>query len=156
MAPLLNLDAGALRRLAGGQWSPEAVAEIEGLAQFNTIYGDMTVNAYLAWDPASRDAVAFDTGADCGEMLERIAAEKLTVKLILLTHAHPDHVADLLRLRKETGAPVHISEREMAEGEPTRKEKVSRGSLKTGAPDLGQLAGGITFVETIRRPSDRW
>ena len=44
--------------------------EIEGLAQFNTTYGDMTVNAYLVWDPAAREAVAFDTGADCSEMLE--------------------------------------------------------------------------------------
>ena len=32
-------------------------------------YHDMTVNAYLVWDPATREAVAFDTGADCGGML---------------------------------------------------------------------------------------
>lgn len=148
-APLLNLDARSLRKLADGQWTPETVEEIEGLAQFNTVYGDMTVNAYLAWDPANREAVAFDTGADSREMLERIAAEKLTVKLILLTHSHPDHVADLRRLRKETDAPVYISDRETANG----AEAISEGKrFRVGSLDIearltwGHSPGGMTFV----------
>jgi len=116
VAPLLNLNSAALRKLASGKWEPEAVGELDGLAMFNTTYGDMTVNAYLVWDPATRDAVVFDTGADCGGMLQRVRLEHLKVRLILLTHAHPDHVADLRRLRQETGAPVYISEREPEEG----------------------------------------
>src|ERR1700730_3521890 len=85
-APVLKLDAAALRRLAAGTWNPESIGEIDGLAQFNTIYHDMTVNAYLVWDPATRDAVAFDTGGNCSGMLRRIDKEKLSVRLILLTH----------------------------------------------------------------------
>src|SRR6185436_14378179 len=85
-APVLKLDAAALQKLAAGKWNLEAVGEIEGLAQFNTTYHDMTVNAYLVWDPATRDAVAFDTGADCSEMMRRIDQDKLSVRLILLTH----------------------------------------------------------------------
>ena len=149
VAPLLRLDSTALRKLAAGEWSPEPVTEIEGLAQFNTVYGDMTVNAYLVWDPSSREAVAFDTGAECGGMLERVAAEKLTVKLILLTHAHPDHIADLRRLRNETGAPVYISDRESAEG----AEAIAEGKrFRVGALDIesrltwGHSPGGMTFV----------
>ena len=156
VAPALNLDAAALRKMARGEWSPETVEEIEGLALFNTVYGDMTVNAYLTWDPASREAVAFDTGADCREMLERIATEKLTVKLILLTHAHPDHVADLRRLREETSAPVYISDRESAEGaEAIAEGKHFRvGSLEIEARlTWGHSPGGMTFVVTgLARP----
>jgi glyoxylase-like metal-dependent hydrolase (beta-lactamase superfamily II) len=151
VAPILNLDAAALRKLADGQWHPEAVEEIEGLAQFNTVYGDMTVNAYLAWDPASRDAVAFDTGADCREMLNRVAKEKLSVKLILLTHSHPDHVADLRRLQNESGAPIFISDRETAEGaEPIAEGKRFRvGALEIEARlTWGHSPGGMTFVIT--------
>jgi hydroxyacylglutathione hydrolase len=151
VAPVLNLDAAALRKLAGGEWTPEPVEEIEGLAQFNTNYGDMTVNAYLVWEPASREAVAFDTGADCREMLDRVAAEKLTVKLILLTHAHPDHVADLRRLRKETGAPVYISDRETADGAEAIVEgkRFRLGSLEIEARlTWGHSPGGMTYVVT--------
>jgi hydroxyacylglutathione hydrolase len=156
VASVLKLDALALRKLARGEWNPESIGEIEGLAQFNTAYHDMTVNAYLVWDPASREAVAFDTGADCGEMLQRIEKESLNVKLILLTHAHPDHVADLRRLMKATGAPVYISELEGEEGaeEITEGKHFRAGSLGIEARlTSGHSPGGMTYVVTgLSRP----
>src|SRR2546423_1161748 len=84
----------ALRNAAADDWNPETIGAVDGLAMFNTTYGDITVNAYLVWDPLSRDAVAFDTGADCSAMLKRISDDNLRARMILLTHAHPDHVAD--------------------------------------------------------------
>jgi glyoxylase-like metal-dependent hydrolase (beta-lactamase superfamily II) len=149
IAPVLKLDTAALRKLAGGKWQTEAVNEIEGLAQFNTTYGDMTVNAYLGWDPVTREAVAFDTGANCRDMLQQVENKKLNVRLILLTHAHPDHVADLRRLRKATGAPVYISEREPEEGaQPIAEGKrFVVGSLEIEARlTSGHSPGGMTYV----------
>lgn len=155
-APVLKLDAAVLRKLAAGKWNPEAMGEIEGLAQFNTTYHDMTVNAYLVWDPATGEAVAFDTGADCSDMLQRIEKENLSVRLILLTHAHPDHVADLRRLRKATGAPVYISELEAEEGAETIAEgkRFRAGSLEIEVRlTSGHSPGGMTYVVTgLSRP----
>jgi hydroxyacylglutathione hydrolase len=156
VAPLLKLSASALRRLAAGHWEPDDIGEIDGLAMFNTTYGDMTVNAYLAWDPRTRDAVAFDTGADCGPMLERIKRDGLKVKLILLTHAHPDHVADLTRLRKANDAPVYISELEPEEGAEGiaegRRFKVASLEVESRLTS-GHSPGGMTFVITgLARP----
>ena len=151
IAPALRLDGAALCKLGSGKWNPETIGEIDGLAQFNTNYGDMTVNAYLVWDPTGREAAAFDTGANCGGMLERIAKEKLDVKLILLTHAHPDHVADLRRLKKETGAPVFISDREPEEGAESIVEgkRFRAGSLEIEARwTWGHSPGGMTYVVT--------
>lgn len=156
VAPVLGLDASSLIKLARNQWVSETVEEIDGLAQFNTNYGDMTVNAYLVWDPASRKAVAFDTGADCTEMLELVKREKLSVELILLTHSHPDHVADLARLRKETGAPVYISAQESASGAQGFQEgrEFACGALRIGTRlTSGHSVGGFTFVlEGLARP----
>src|SRR5207248_1017789 len=115
VAPVLGLGARALSDLAQKEYRPSA-REIDGLAVFNTPFHDMRVNAFLVWDAKSRKAIAFDTGADCRPMLDRIAKEKLIINLILLTHAHTDHIADLTRLKKETGAPVYISERESIPG----------------------------------------
>ncbi|HKP04143.1 MAG TPA: MBL fold metallo-hydrolase [Chthoniobacterales bacterium] len=151
VAPVLQLNAAALRKLAAGKWEPEKFGDRDGLAMFNTSYGDMTVNAYLVWDPAVRDAVAFDTGADCGGMLQLVQREHLKIKLILLTHAHPDHVADLSRLRKATAAPVYISELEPEEGaQPIAEGKrFEIGSLKIEARlTSGHSPGGITYVVT--------
>jgi glyoxylase-like metal-dependent hydrolase (beta-lactamase superfamily II) len=156
VAPVLKLDAAALRKLAAGKWNPESIGEVEGLAQFNTTYHDVTVNAYLVWDPASREAVTFDTGADCSDMLQRIEKENLSVRLILLTHAHPDHVADLRRLRKATGASVYISELEAEEG----AEAIAEGKrFRAGSLEIevrltsGHSPGGMTYVITgLSRP----
>jgi glyoxylase-like metal-dependent hydrolase (beta-lactamase superfamily II)/DNA-binding Xre family transcriptional regulator len=151
IAPVLKLNPSALVEFARNDWKPATTGEIDGLAQFNTPYHDMTVNAYLIWNPQSREAVVFDTGADCGEILKRIRQEKLSVKLILLTHAHGDHIADLSRLKKGTGAPVFISEREPVNGvETIGEDKQFRvGELEIKAElTWGHSPGGMTFVVT--------
>jgi glyoxylase-like metal-dependent hydrolase (beta-lactamase superfamily II) len=151
IAPVLQLDARALLDLATGEWAPEKVKTIDGLAHFNTEYHDITVNAYLLWDPESKEAAAVDTGADCSDMLRRIETDNLRVKFILLTHAHPDHIADLDRLRKKTGAPVFISEREPVDrAEPFAEGKrFHLGKLEIETKlTWGHSRGGTTFVVT--------
>lgn len=149
IAPALGLHPDSLLKLSRNQWTPEQVPQIDGLAQFNTTYGDMTVNAYLVWDPKSREAAAFDTGADCREMIKRAAVEDLSFTMILLTHAHPDHIEDLDRLRADTGAPVYVPENEpvpdatvIGEGDEFELGSLSIETRLTS----GHSPGGLTFV----------
>jgi glyoxylase-like metal-dependent hydrolase (beta-lactamase superfamily II) len=115
LARHLRLSPNALEELAHQRWYPEAPNFRSGFAMFNTVYEDMTVNSYLVWDPKSRVAAAFDTGANCEGMLNLAQADNLKIDYIFLTHTHEDHVADLPRLAAETGAEVWASEREPAE-----------------------------------------
>src|SRR5713226_10471761 len=156
IAPVLDLDANALVDLAQGKWKPDKVENFEGLAQFNTSYGGMLVNAYLVWDPATKDAAAFDTGADSAGMLKLATKENLSIKLILLTHAHSDHVADLPRLREETGAEVFAPAREPVPGateiEEGKKFRVGKVDIEARLT-WGHSPGGMTFVATgLARP----
>ena len=149
VAPLLQLDAESLTKLAAGKWTPETIEPIAGLAQFNTSYGDMTVNAYLVWDPQTREAIAFDTGGDSSEMIARMHTDDLSVMLILLTHAHPDHIADLPKFTAATGAPVFVSTLELLRDVQSLSEgrEFKVGSLKVEARlTSGHSAGGITYV----------
>ena len=151
VAPILGLDERALCELAKGEWRPENSEELNGLAQFNTDYHGMAVNSYLVWDPSSRVAAAFDTGADCSEMVRFAKRHKLNVQLILLSHAHPDHVADLPRLREETGADVFTPAREAVPGaEPVEEGKKFRlGNLQIDTRlTCGHSSGGVTYVVT--------
>ena len=156
IAPVLGLDGRALCELAKGEWRPKKIDQRDYLAQFNTHYHDMAVNAYLVWDPASRAAAAFDTGADSTEMVRFANRHKLDVKLILLTHAHPDHVADLPRLREETGGDVFTSAGEPVPGaEPIEEGKSFRLDAIEIATRLtwGHSPGGVTYVVTgLARP----
>src|SRR4029079_19753800 len=116
IAPVLGLDGRALAGIAQGEWRPNNIESLDGLAQLTTDYNGMAVNAYLVWEPGTRVAAAFDTGADSREMVRFPKHHKLNVQLILLTHAHPDHVADLPALREETGADVFTPAREPVPG----------------------------------------
>ncbi len=151
VASVLGLATRPLCELAKGEWHPKKIDEPSGLSQFNTHYHGMAVNAYLVWDPASRAAAAFDTGADCSEMVRFANREKLTVKLILLTHAHSDHVADLPRLREETGGQVFAPAREPVPG----AESIEQGKrFRLGKLEIdtrltwGHSRGGMTYVVT--------
>jgi len=156
VAPVLNLDAEALVDLAQGKWKPNAIKDFDCLAQFSTSYSGMLVNAYLVWDLASKHAVAFDTGAECDGMLKLATKENVSIEMILLTHAHPDHVADLPRLREETAAEIFAPAREPVPS----AEKIEEGQhFSLGKIDIearltwGHSPGGMTFVCTgLARP----
>jgi hydroxyacylglutathione hydrolase len=156
VAPVLGLVGEQLCELAKGEWHPERINERDGFAQFNTRYHDMAVNAYLVWDPTSRIAAVFDTGAECGEMVRFANRHKLNVQLILLTHAHPDHVADLPHLREETGADVFVPAREHVSGAEAIDEgkHFHLGNLEINTRlTWGHSQGGITYVVTgLARP----
>jgi 3-hydroxyisobutyrate dehydrogenase len=110
----------------------------------------MAVNSYLAWDPTSRDAVAFDTGASCQPMLEFARKHRLSIRLILLTHTHIDHVIDLARLRNATNSPVWVGQHEefQEQADRFREGKTFRiGSLEIETEQTsGHAAGGMTYV----------
>ena len=151
VAPILGLNAQALRELAKGEWHPKKIETHDGLSQFTTDYGGMAVNAYLVWDPATHAAAAFDTGADSSEMVRFANRHKLDVQLILLTHAHADHVADLPRLREETGADVFTPAREPVPGAELIDEgkRFRLGNLQIDTRlTWGHSPGGMTYVVT--------
>jgi glyoxylase-like metal-dependent hydrolase (beta-lactamase superfamily II) len=120
----LRLSPDALETLAHKRWYPAQPEFARGFAAFNTPYGDMTVNSYLVWDPRSKMAAAFDTGATAQPMIDLIHAEGLRLRYIFVTHTHEDHVADLPRFARETKAEVWASELEPAslEGAKVFKE----------------------------------
>lgn len=99
LAECLGLDPEALRHIAAGGYRPE-VHLPEGVKAFTTHapvpgYEEMTVNAYLVFDPASRNAALFDTGTSLHAVREYVEMESLNVQYVVLTHTHPDHVQAL-------------------------------------------------------------
>ena len=144
----LGLGAEALVGIGEKTYHPADV-KLDGLAQFNTVYEDMTVNCYVAWDDQTREAVAFDTGTDCTEVLELLRDRNLTLSAILLTHTHGDHVFELDRLKERTGAPAYVGDREPLDGAETfaagRKWAVGKLVIDSQLT-WGHSQGGITFV----------
>lgn len=155
LATALGLGADRLIASARKAWFPQPV-QVQGLAQFNTVFEDMTVNSYLAWHPQGREAVAFDTGADCRPMLDFAKSNNLQIKLILLTHTHIDHIMALDALKAATGATAHVCALEPTPGaQPFALPQVFKaGGISIEARlTSGHAAGGITYViSDLARP----
>lgn len=155
VAVALGLNADALVALAQGAWYPEQPDAFDGFAMFTTTYGDMTVNSFLVWDPETREAAAFDTGATCDGMLEFAKKNGLNVGAIFLTHTHADHIADLEKLVGATGAEVLTEEREpvkipattFREGSFFRIGGLSVDALSTCGHSPGQTTFFITGLD---------
>jgi glyoxylase-like metal-dependent hydrolase (beta-lactamase superfamily II) len=82
--------------------------------------GSVQTNCYFLYQENSKEIVVIDP-ADRGEYLYQAFTEKgFTVKAILLTHGHFDHIWGCNRLRELTGARVYAWEAEKAVCEDVR------------------------------------
>ncbi len=70
--------------------------------------GNMDNNCYIIGDEKSRQAAVIDAPCDAAAILDVLEEENLTLKYILLTHAHYDHIGALDALHEATDAQVLI------------------------------------------------
>ena len=68
--------------------------------------GLLQCNCSILGDPQTREALVVDPGDEAGRILDLLAKHALTVKAIVSTHAHIDHVGGLRKMQQATGAPV--------------------------------------------------
>ncbi|MGA1981219.1 MAG: MBL fold metallo-hydrolase [Acidobacteriaceae bacterium] len=75
--------------------------------------GMLQCNCSILGDEASREAIVVDPGDDIPRIMALLQKHNLTVKQILITHAHIDHIAGAARLKKLTGAPILYNPRDL-------------------------------------------
>jgi hydroxyacylglutathione hydrolase len=73
--------------------------------------GPIETNAFVIGDEASHEALVIDAPPDSiDRVMDAVRDDGYTVKLIVLTHAHFDHVIDAVKIKQATGAPMAIHE----------------------------------------------
>ena len=75
--------------------------------------GPLQCNCSILGDETSRDAIVVDPGDEIARILHVLERHQLTVKQIVVTHAHIDHIAGAYRLKQLTGAPILYSKRDL-------------------------------------------
>ena len=75
--------------------------------------GLLQCNCTLLGDEATGEAMVIDPGDNIPFILERLAAHKLKLKQIVVTHAHIDHVGGALKLKQLTGAPILLNQNDL-------------------------------------------
>lgn len=69
--------------------------------------GPLATNVVVLADPVSHEAIAIDTATPCLDWIAGALADRSwTLKLIVSTHGHWDHIGDNAAVSDHTGAPI--------------------------------------------------
>ena len=72
--------------------------------------GPLQCNCSVVGDEQTREAIVIDPGDDIDEVVAILRRHGLTVKQIVVTHAHIDHVGGAMKLKRLTGAPILLNQ----------------------------------------------
>ncbi len=105
-------------------------------------------NGFVLACEGAREAILVDPGDEVEDLLRIVEARGLTVGLILLTHAHMDHVSGVARAKRATGARIGVHRDDVfLYNAAVEQGRVFGYSLEQPPPpdfDLG-TAGSLTF-----------
>jgi glyoxylase-like metal-dependent hydrolase (beta-lactamase superfamily II) len=121
--------------------------------------GMLQCNCSIFGDEQTREAMVIDPGDEIARILEIVARHGLTVKAIIITHAHIDHIGGAQKLKLATGAPVYMNRND---AELQKMMDVQAAWLRTPTPpavaidgdanDGGVLAIGATEFHVLHTP----
>ena len=91
--------------------------------------GPLETNAYLVADAATGDALVIDAPQEtAGQLVEEAARRGWTIRQIIITHTHWDHVLDAQALKEATGVPLLAH--------PLAREPLANPSAGFGEPPM--------------------
>lgn len=84
--------------------------------------GPFAANCYVVGSSATKQGMIIDPGAEAGTILKTVRQAGLSIFLIVITHAHIDHVGAVREVQHSTGArfAIHEAEKGLALSAPIR------------------------------------
>jgi len=76
--------------------------------------GPLQCNCSILGDEQTHEAMVIDPGDQIEGILDLLRQEKLTLKQIVITHAHIDHIGGAMKLKAATGAPILMNQNDHA------------------------------------------
>jgi glyoxylase-like metal-dependent hydrolase (beta-lactamase superfamily II) len=77
--------------------------------RIHAVIGPLATNLYVLADPSTREAIAIDTATPSLAWIAKELEERdWTLKLIVSTHGHWDHVGDNAAVAEHTGAQIAV------------------------------------------------
>lgn len=106
-------------------------------------------NCYIVGSDQTKKCMIIDPGGESGRILETVEGLGLSVRLIVATHAHKDHVAGVRRIKDATGADYAIHEAEWL-NRTTPASKLSGSLSSPPEPDKLLYDGDVIGIGELR------
>jgi hydroxyacylglutathione hydrolase len=106
--------------------------------------GMLQCNCSIFGDEATHQAIVIDPGDQIEDILAVLKRHQLTVKAIVITHAHIDHIGGAAKLKAATGATVYMN----------ANDQELYDHLDTQASWLGMPAPSRTDIDSPAREGD--
>ncbi len=121
--------------------------------------GLLQCNCSIFGDEQSREAIVIDPGDQIEDILAILDQYGLTVKAIIITHAHIDHIGGAARLKAVTGAPVQMNQNDLGLYESLDQQAVwlgmrtpARTEIDADAPEGTRLELGNAAFHVLHTP----
>lgn len=117
--------------------------------------GPFFKNGFVVACGETREGAVVDPGDEVEGLLAFVERERLTIRHILLTHAHVDHVTGVARARRALGAPVYLHRDDLFLYDAAVQQGVMFGLTVDPPPpvDVFYTPGqAIAFGEYVARP----
>ena len=102
--------------------------------------GQLGCNCSILGDPDTAEAIVVDPGDDISEIEAILSKHGLMVKMILITHAHIDHIGGAAKLKESTGAPVYMNEND---ADLYKHIDVQASWLRMAVPEKTEIDGSL-------------
>ena len=99
--------------------------KVDGCVLKRLVVGPLEVNCYIICGEGSKEAAVIDPGGDGDVILEALKGAGLSVKAVINTHGHFDHVGADAEVASSTGAPlaIHPLDVPLLEAAPLQAER---------------------------------
>src|ERR1700744_756596 len=75
--------------------------------------GTLRCNCTILGDEVTHEAIVVDPGDNIPQILSRLKKHGLTLRQIIVTHGHIDHVGGAVLLKRATGAPIFLNQQDL-------------------------------------------
>ena len=106
--------------------------------------GMLGCNCSVFGDESTREAIVIDPGDDIDDVETILDRHGLTLKAIVITHAHIDHIGGAAKLKQRRGAPVYMNS----------NDQPLYDHLDMQAAWLGMETPEKTEIDTLAREGD--
>src|SRR5580698_6350458 len=108
--------------------------------------GPLQCNCSILGDETSLEAIVVDPGDEIARIVSVLDKHNLTVKQIVITHAHIDHIAGAQRLKRLTGAPILYNQNDLP---LVKMMDIQAGWLGIPTPEVHAPDSGLEHGQTI-------